>query len=501
MDYWVFSKKDFNIIAELMVQTLLLKPDNSELSVIKLFEETLQAEYVEGKDSDGDDVKGLRIPDMELGDGKHLHDIFKWDFENGIWKDTFKQGFALLNIFEKKVKRAGFIIDGSQNYGLYKGLPWGLSSFYRNKANLISSFDTVEKCLTEKSPTERYTVQRRYETSHYHYEVSYHPKIIDYDMKRELQLWRIPAGCSTGIIQNEEGRVACFVLKGKCLFESSRWEYARFYPKKRANWKEMRGEENLGLNDVGFAKSNMQREETKAPKTAWYKMTNTGKSELLLYVTDAERTEYTSYAPLIGLSRLRLGTDGKGIRTLLAFHDCELDCKYCLNPQCKTLKTGKKIKYMSAKDIMETIKKDELYYLATNGGITLGGGEPLLHCQFLIDNIFKVYGNKWHVTVETSLHVNPWMLFDMAPYIDEYVVDIKDMNPDIYKQYTGKDNDVVKSNLRWLVENGKADHITVRLPMIPGFNTEEDRQSSKRELESMGISRFDLFTYKTNIQK
>lgn len=156
---------------------------------------------------------------------------------------------------------------------------------------------------------------------------------------------------------------------------------------------------------------------------------------------------------------------------------------------------------MSAKDIMETIKKDELYYLATNGGITLGGGEPLLHCRFLIDNFFKVYGKKWHVTVETSLHVIPWMLFDMAPYIDEYVVDIKDMNPDIYKQYTGKDNDVVKSNLRWLVENGKADHITVRLPMIPGFNTEEDRQSSKRELESMGISRFDLFTYKTNIQK
>ncbi len=152
---------------------------------------------------------------------------------------------------------------------------------------------------------------------------------------------------------------------------------------------------------------------------------------------------------------------------------------------------------MSAKDIIKTIKKDELYYIATNGGITLGGGEPLLHCQFLIDDIFTVYGKQWHVTVETSLHVIPWMLFDMAPYIDEYVVDIKDMNPDIYKLYTGKDNAVVKSNLRWLIENGKAEHITVRLPLIPNFNTEEDRQKSKRELESMGITKFDMFTYRT----
>ena len=58
MDYWVFSKKDFSFIADLMVQTLSHKSDNSELSVIELFQETLQAEYVEGKDSDGDEEIG-----------------------------------------------------------------------------------------------------------------------------------------------------------------------------------------------------------------------------------------------------------------------------------------------------------------------------------------------------------------------------------------------------------------------------------------------------------
>ena len=74
------------------------------------------------------------------------------------------------------------------------------------------------------------------------------------------------------------------------------------------------------------------------------------------------------------------------------------------------------------------------------------------------------------------------------------------MNPDIYKRYTGKDNAVVKSNLQWLIEHGKANNILVRLPLIPGYNTEEDRIMSKQELESMGITRFNLFTYKTNLK-
>ena len=128
-----------------------------------------------------------------------------------------------------------------------------------------------------------------------------------------------------------------------------------------------------------------------------------------------------------------------------------------------------------------------------------GRGE--LTMDFLINDLFKIYGKKWHVTVETSLHVTPWMLHDMSLYIDDYVVDVKDMNPEIYKKYTGQDNNVVISNLEWLIEKGKADHILVRLPLIPGYNTDEDRQKSKQTLERMGITRFNLFTYKTNTYK
>lgn len=203
-------------------------------------------------------------------------------------------------------------------------------------------------------------------------------------------------------------------------------------------------------------------------------------------------------APLIGISRLRIGTDGHGVTTLVAFHGCPLRCKYCLNPQ--SLSNGAKVLMKTPEEVMQTIRKDELYYLATNGGVTFGGGEPMLRAGF-IKEVLELGAKQWHITIETSLNVPLQNLVLLFPYIHEYVVDIKDMNPSIYKAYNGRDNEIVKSNLRWLIEHGKAENITCRIPLIPEFNTTEDQQSSKQELEAMGITRFDLFTYRTNINK
>lgn len=502
MEYWNFSEKELDLIADLMLQVLLSKPDKSELSTMELFREAMRVEHVEGKDKDGYPVHGLRILDFKLKIGKYLHQMIKWDFQDAVWNPNYEQGIKLDRLIKMKATQAGYIVDGSWNHGLFLGPPYGIPNVYRLKNNLISSFEDVAKTKIAAEGQNRYYVRKQYETVHRHYEHKRYPRITDYDQTREMQLWRIPAGQSTGMVPNKGGRVTCYVLTGECSFECSHWVYGFFVDgnNDEAMWKEYKEIEQLSKDQLGFARCNDTREETEAPQTAWYKLTNTGNTDLYLYVVDAAVTEYVEYAPLIGISRLRMGSDGKGIRTLIAFHDCELDCKYCINPSCKLLNVGKKITYMSAKEIAETIKKDELYYLATNGGITLGGGEPLLHCNFLKDHFFKVYGKKWHVTVETSLNVTPWMLFDMSPYIDEYVVDIKDMNPAIYKRYTGNDNEVVKSNLQWLIDQGKSTNILVRLPLIPGYNTEEDRRKSKQELESMGITRFNLVTYKTNLK-
>lgn len=203
-------------------------------------------------------------------------------------------------------------------------------------------------------------------------------------------------------------------------------------------------------------------------------------------------------APLIGTSRLRMGTDGHGVTTLVAFHGCPLRCKYCLNPQ--GLSDDAPVLKKTPEEVMQEIRKDELYYLATNGGVTFGGGEPFLRSEF-IKEVLELGAKQWHITIETSLNVPLQNLVLLFPCIHEYVVDIKDMNPCIYKEYNGRDNELVKSNLRWLIEHGKAENITCRIPLIPEFNTPEDQQRSKKELEAMGITRYDLFTYRNNIKK
>ena len=103
---------------------------------------------------------------------------------------------------------------------------------------------------------------------------------------------------------------------------------------------------------------------------------------------------------------------------------------------------------------MKVLQKDELYFWATRGGVTFGGGEPLLYPQF-IQTVLELGAKQWHVTVETSLNVSQESLEVLLPYVDEYIVDVKDMDPLIYQKYTSWSNKYVKNNLRWLISHGK----------------------------------------------
>ena len=152
------------------------------------------------------------------------------------------------------------------------------------------------------------------------------------------------------------------------------------------------------------------------------------------------------------ISRLRMGTDGHGVTALVVFHGCPLRCKYCINRF--TLENPEKARLMTSYELLEVLLKDELYYVATGGGVTLGGGEPLLRPQFIME-LMELGARRWHTTVETSLNIPTYNLSVLLPYIDEYIVDIKDMNPEIYQRYTGHSNRLVLKNLNWLVEHGK----------------------------------------------
>jgi len=201
-------------------------------------------------------------------------------------------------------------------------------------------------------------------------------------------------------------------------------------------------------------------------------------------------------ADIAAVARHRIAIDGDGVNTLVVFMMCPLRCKYCLNPQ--TLDAGLPHRTLTPDELYEETRKDELYFLATGGGVTFGGGEPLLRPDF-IRAFRSLCGDEWKLNLETSLNVPEESVRELMPDIDQWFIDIKDMDPEIYRKYTGKDNERVRENLRLLADSGFAAKCTIRIPHIPGYNEDADRDRSIKELEAMGFSDFDRFEYKTYI--
>ncbi|MBQ7776737.1 MAG: radical SAM protein [Lachnospiraceae bacterium] len=198
--------------------------------------------------------------------------------------------------------------------------------------------------------------------------------------------------------------------------------------------------------------------------------------------------------PIFAIERYRMTTDGDGVTTLVGAYGCPLQCRYCLNPHAWNPETLKKCTYMSASELYERVKIDDLYFQATGGGVTFGGGEGLLHADF-IKEFRKVCGNAWRLTVETSLNVKQELLQKAIEAVDAFIVDIKDLNPSIYENYTGKGNEQVLSNLAFLAKYLQMKQVRIRVPFIPDFNTKEDMQSSVEKLQDMGFRDIEVFSY------
>lgn len=202
----------------------------------------------------------------------------------------------------------------------------------------------------------------------------------------------------------------------------------------------------------------------------------------------------TKKVPVIGISRHRISTDGDGVTTLVAFHGCPLRCRYCLNPQ--SLGNADAYSSYSPEDIYSIVRVDELYFLASGGGVTFGGGEPALHPRF-ISEFRRLCGNDWKINVETSLNVPSENIVALLGSVNTFIIDIKDLNSEIYNRYTGRNNDLVINNLRLIADAGRQNDCFIRLPLIPDFNTDIDRDTSRKYLEALGFTRFNPFTYKT----
>ena len=206
---------------------------------------------------------------------------------------------------------------------------------------------------------------------------------------------------------------------------------------------------------------------------------------------DKDNENCNTEAEICGVNRLRMGTDGEGVRSLVVFDKCPLNCKYCINKSfVNQLPTIKKI---SVSELFGMLKKDLVYFEATGGGITFGGGEPLLYADFI--SAFKKEYPFIDVAVQTSLNTDFYAVGKLVPYVDEWYIDIKDMNNGIYRAYTGRDNYNVIENLKMLVKLTDKNKIICRVPHIPNYNTPDDVKSSVSRLKEIGVVKTEEFEY------
>ena len=141
-------------------------------------------------------------------------------------------------------------------------------------------------------------------------------------------------------------------------------------------------------------------------------------------------------------------------------------CAECVHPTCPAMDSyGYEA---SADEIIEDVLKDEAFYKNSGGGLTLSGGEPLAQPEFCLDILKKAKENGLHVCIETCGHISRGILARSAEYVDIYLFDYKETDPEKHRLYTGVDNSMILNNLRYLDGIGK--QIILRCPIIPTLN-------------------------------
>ena len=148
------------------------------------------------------------------------------------------------------------------------------------------------------------------------------------------------------------------------------------------------------------------------------------------------------------ITRLRINSDGEGVRSVIFVHGCPLNCFWCCNPETRF---ADNFKTLTPEQLNDYIKKDKAYFQNSNGGVTFCGGEPLLYADF-IEEYIKEYCTDFSVNIETSLYVEQTELIKLLPLVNEWYIDFKIFDEQKHIEYTGRSNELIKENLRFLTK-------------------------------------------------
>lgn len=240
--------------------------------------------------------------------------------------------------------------------------------------------------------------------------------------------------------------------------------------------------------------------------------------------------------------------DGPGIRTLVFFKGCPLRCAWCSNPEsqsvtpelvffankcvgclacvaacphgaCRSDENGELLfdrrlcvhcgacaetcytnarivlgKAMSVDDVLCEVRKDAVFYRHSGGGVTLGGGEPVLWSRFAERLLRALRAEGIHTAIETCGQVDYGEIERLLPYLNLVMYDVKHMDPAQHEWHTGATNVTILANLERLATEGV--EVVVRVPVIPGVNDDiENIDQTAAMAAARGIARIDLLPY------
>lgn len=144
-----------------------------------------------------------------------------------------------------------------------------------------------------------------------------------------------------------------------------------------------------------------------------------------------------------------------------------VDCCHCTH-ECYADARVKEGRTITIEEAKKEILSDKNFYQESGGGLTISGGEPLMQSHFLIGLLKEMKKEDIHTTVDTCGYVPEKTIIKASKYTDLFLYDLKHMDSNKHKEYTGVPNELILNNLKTLSTLGKK--IIIRIPIIPGFN-------------------------------